>query len=110
MKQYVIDELRLDDYSKLKSFLDEYYAVPSFENLYHLPVDECLLDEVQQSHEGCRPFYFALELSPDKLSCELLIRTSQQIRCQCIQYATAGQRNWLIGWVDETFNRLGIIA
>jgi len=110
MKQYVVDELRLDDYVKLKAFLDEHYAVSSFEGLYHIPIDESLLDGVQQSHDGCRPFYFALELSPDKLSCELLVRTRQHIRCQCIQYATERQRNWLIAWVDAEFDRLGISA
>jgi len=110
MKQYVVDELRPEDYAKLKAYLGERYAVAAFEGIYHLPVDESLLEGVQQSHNACRPFYFALELSPAQLSCELLVRTGQHIRCQCIQYATERQRNWLIGWVDATLDHLGIIT
>jgi hypothetical protein len=110
MKQYVIDELRPGDYAKLKTLLDERYAVAAFEGLYHVPLDEALLEGVQQSHDGCRPFYFALELSPDKLSCELLVRTRQHIRCQCIQYATERQRNWLIERVESALDHLGIIV
>jgi len=108
MKQYVVDELRPEDYSKIKAYLDQRFAVPQFPGLYWLPLDAALLDGVQESHEACRPYYFALELSPDRLSCELLVRTKQKIRCQCIQYATAGQRDWLIEWVDAVFEQLGV--
>jgi hypothetical protein len=108
MKQYVVDELRPEDHTKIKGFLDQQYAVPGFEGLYWIPIDEALLDGVQRAHDDCRPFYFALELSPDRLACELLVRTKQQIRCECIQYATENQRNWLIALVDAALAELKI--
>jgi hypothetical protein len=108
MKQYVIDELRPAEYEKLKAHLDASYAVPGVEGLYWLSVSPELLNEVQALHTDCQPFYFALELLSDRLACELLVRTNQRIRCQCIQYATKRQRNWLIQVVDAIFEQLGI--
>lgn len=108
MKQYVIDELRPEDHAKIKTYLDERHAVAQFDGLYWLLIDDALLDDVQKAHETCRPHYFALELSPQRLACELLVRTQNQIRCNCIQYATQAQRNWLIQWVDGILETLNI--
>lgn len=108
MKQYVVDELRPEDHAQIKAYLDQRYAVAGFEGLYWIPLAEELLDEVQKAHGDCRPFYFALELTPGRLACELLVRTRQQIRCQCIQYATESQRNWLIDLVDAMLEALKI--
>jgi hypothetical protein len=110
MKQYVIDTLRPEDHRKLKAYLDANYAVAGFEDLYWLPIDGRLYTEIQKSHLDCHPLYFALELFPERLACELLVRTNNRIRCDCIHYATAEQRNWLIAVVDAFFNDLGIIT
>ncbi len=108
MKQYVIDELRYIDYEKLKAYLDEHFAVAQFDELYWVPLGDALLDTVQKEHDTCRPHYFALELFPDRLVCELLVRTQQHVRCQCIQYATREQRDWLIDLMDGILGKLGI--
>jgi hypothetical protein len=110
MKQYVIDELRPDDYRKLKQHLDAKHPAAEFDGLYWLPLDEQMLEAVQLEHSDCQPFYFALELSPDRLTCELLVRTNQRSRCQCIQYASERQRNWLVQAVDSIFEMLEITA
>ena len=39
---------------------------------------------------------------------ELLVRTQNRIRCECIAYATDEQRNWLIRLVDDMLAQLGI--
>ena len=110
MKQYVVDELRPDDYRKLKEYLDANYAVPSVPGLYWLPLDEQLYADVQKDHSDCQPYYFALELTSERLACEMLVRTNNRVRCQCIQYATEIQRNWLMQVVDAWFDRLEIIT
>ena len=84
MKQYVIDELRPADHIKLRTYLDAKYAVTGFEGLYHLALTDDQLTEEQDAHPDCRPHYFALELLPDRLVCELLVRSRQRIRCPCI--------------------------
>jgi hypothetical protein len=110
MKQYVVDELRPEDHRKLKEYLDARFAVPGFEDLYWLPLNEELYAEIQQAHSECQPYYFALELTTERLACEMLVRTNNRIRCQCIQYATETQRNWLMQVVDTWLERLEIIT
>ena len=110
MKQYVVDELRAEDYQKLREYLDANYAAPGVTGLYWLPLDEQVYAQVQMSHSDCQPYYFALELTSERLACEMLVRTNNRIRCQCIQYATEPQRNWLMNVVDAFFDRLEIIT
>jgi hypothetical protein len=108
MKQYVVDELRPDDHRKLKAYLDTHHSVPEFDGLYWLPLDTSMLEAVQADHSACQPFYFALELFSDRLAVELLVRTNQRSRCQCIRYASERQRNWLVQVIDAMFEKLGV--
>lgn len=100
MKQYLIDELRPQDYKKIKSHLHDRFGPAAVDGIYWIPLAEEILTDVQRSHSECLPFYFAIDLEETLLSCELLVRTRQRIRCDCIAYATESQRNWLINYVD----------
>jgi hypothetical protein len=108
MRQYIIDELRPGDYRKVKVYLDDQLTTGSIEGVYWMPLEKHLLNATQVRHRHCQPFYVALELTPVKLSCELLIRTQHQVRCDCIEYANETQRNWIIATIDAIFNRLDI--
>jgi hypothetical protein len=108
MKQYVIDELRPGDYENVKAYMEENFKASSVPDLYWIPLDESLLGEVQLSHKDCHPFYFSVEISPQQIACELLVRTNQRMRCSCIDYATRNQRNWLIEKMDSVMEELGI--
>ena len=110
MKQYVIDELRPWEYEKIKACLEERCQVSRVDGIYWIPLDAAVLTEVQTAHTSCQPLCFALELEPDRMACELLMRTRERIRCDCISYATETQRNWLIRLVDGILDELGIIA
>lgn len=110
MKQYVIDEIRPQDYEKLKGYLDQAFGDSGVDCLYWMPLDETQLSEVQQTHASCAPFFMALELGPDRLAAELLVRTRSRVRCDCIHYADQRQRNWLMRTVDAIFEELGIIT
>jgi hypothetical protein len=110
MKQYVIDELRPEDYTKLKSHLREHFEPSDIDGIYWVSLDRKILSKVQEEHAECGPFYFAIELDHSKMACELLVRTKNKIRCNCISYANQSQRNWLIEKVDAIFEQLGIIA
>ncbi|MGA6924622.1 MAG: hypothetical protein WBY88_03010 [Desulfosarcina sp.] len=110
MKQYVIDEIRPPDFEKIKTYLDETLGDSGVDGLYWLPVDSELLSEVQQAHAACAPFFMALELGPDRLIGELLVRTRQRVRCDCIGYADLRQRKWFMDVVDAIFERLEIIV
>ena len=108
MKQYVIDELRPADFNKIKEFLDRSYESSDLDCLYWLRLEDEILTPVQIQHNSCYPFYFAVELEPDRIIFELLVRTRNRIRCDCMAYATEEQRNWLIRSVDAVFSRLNI--
>ena len=110
MKQYVIDELRPDDYKKLKKYLDENFKSSDMDGICWIPLEQENLTAIQEEHTECQPFYFAIELNPDVMACELLIRTKSRVRCDCIGYATEKQLSWLIRFVDGIFDKLEIIT
>ncbi len=110
MKQYRIDELRLEDYETLKTHLDERFGPCPVEGLYWIPLDDGVLDEVQAAHKDCQPFYFAVELQPEEVTFELLIRSRNRVRCDCIHYANPLQREHIISFADTMFVMLRILS
>ncbi len=110
MKQYVIDELRPEDHEKVKTYMDAHFGPADMGDIYWIPVDPAFYDEKQHSHVECSPFYFTFHLSSEALIAELLVRTKNRIRCDCIQYATQEQFFWLVQFVDAIFEKLEIIS
>ncbi len=108
MKQYQIDGLRLEDYHKLKDYLDRYLTPASIEGIYWLEIDPDLLTPIQADHTECAPHVFGLMLEETCLSCELLVRIKKNIRCDCMGYATKEQFTWLIDQVDAVLEKLSI--
>ena len=108
MKQYVIDELRPEDYHKVRRYLDDHYGPVEMGAIYWVPLAEEVLSEIQQQHTDCQPFYVAIELQQDQLALELLVRTKNKMRCECMSYATEQQRNGIIELIDSILDKLGI--
>jgi len=108
MKQYVIDELNSEDRQAIGQYLARHAQPAGVDGLYWLPIEDGLLAAEQQSHDACKPFFFALELMPNRLVCELLVRTCNRVRCSCIAYADRQQREWLIETIDAILDKLGI--
>ena len=108
MKQYVIDELRYQDYEALQQYFQSHFSSSGLEGLYWIPLDKDILSDTQRSHADCHPHYFAVELEPGRLSCELLIRTASRVRCNCIVYADDCQREWLFKVIDAVLEKLAI--
>ena len=110
MKQYVIDELRAADYESLKTYMQKHYGPAAMGGIYWIPLDNGLLTDIQKAHRACQPHYFAVDLAENRLVLELLVRTKNILRCDCIRYATQAQRNWIIAFVDDIFNQLEIMT
>lgn len=108
MKQYVIDELRPADQEKIKEYLDAHFGPADMGAIYWIPIEASVYNDTQTCHASCHPLYFALELSETALIIELLVRTKNKIRCDCICYATEDQFLWLLRVVDAIFERLEI--
>jgi hypothetical protein len=88
MKQYVIDELRPADYEKILAYLDKNLDASGIDGIYWIPLGRDILSNVQAEHTECQPFYFAVNLEQTVMACELLVRSKNTIRCNCIGYAT----------------------
>ena len=108
MKQYIIDDLRIEDYYKLKDYLDQYLLSSPINGIYWLRLDEDILSPIQKDHQECQPHIFALMLEEDFLSCEFLVRTEKKIKCDCMDYADKKQRNWLMDQADAILEKLDI--
>ena len=108
MKQYVIDELRLDDHHKIRKYLEETYGPAELGDIYWVPLAAEVLTEMQLEHSECQPFYFAIQLEENRLSIEMLVRTKNRIRCTCIGYASKNQRIWIMDMVDGILEKLSI--
>lgn len=107
MKQYVIDQLGGSEVKGIKAYLDRHFRASGIEGVYWCELDEGLLTPCQREHGGCSPHVVAVELEPDRLVCELLVRTQQRVKCECIAYATEAQRNWLIDRIDTMLKEIG---
>lgn len=108
MKQYVIDQLRQTDYLKVLEFLDAHCERTELEGLYRRELPPELLSATQAEHASCQPHYFAINLDVRQVSFELLVRSSQIIRCNCIAYATREQRDYILAFADGVLDRLEI--
>ena len=109
MRQYVIDELRIEDYDKIKAWLDDHFGPAGIPGVYWIPITPEFYTDNQKKHVDCQPFYFAVDIEQDRLSCELLIRTKKKIKCDCMEYASKDQRDWVIEVIDSIFQKNGII-
>lgn len=109
MKQYVIDQLREDDYEKIRQYLDTNAEKTMLGELYWVDLPENLYAPVQREHKDCRPFYFAVNLTKRYVAFEWLIRSRQILRCACVAYATPDQRDYIIGYGDKMLKDLGLL-
>jgi len=109
MKQYVIDELSVEDLNKIKTYLDENSDTGAVAGIYRLPLPKKLFNAEQTQHTQCQPFYFAIELENNRITYEFLVRSANQIRCNCIAYADERQYNWLIRKVDAMLEQLEVV-
>lgn len=108
MRQIVIDELRTDERGKIEEFLRHQAKPGPMAGIFWLPVPPALWSEVQQAHADCAPYFFAIEISEAAVSFELLVRTQATLHCSCIGYATAAQRDYLLGFVDRMVAEQGL--
>jgi hypothetical protein len=106
MKQYVIDQLRESDYYQIKEYLSANAESTSLEGIYWVDLPHDLYSAVQNEHSECHPHYFAVNLNWNDIAFELLIRSRQLIRCNCIAYATKQQRDYIIQFADRMLEDL----
>jgi hypothetical protein len=110
MRQLIIDELNNEEREKLIKFLKRTAEPGPIADIFWLPLPPDLWSEDQQSHVGCAPFSFAIEVNEAAVSFELLVRSQAALHCSCIRYATGAQRDFLLAYIDRLVNEEGIRA
>jgi len=108
VRALVLDELRKADLPRLRAYLEDRTAASPVEDLYWVELAEDLLTEEQAGHGECRPHRFAVELGPDYLRLEFLIRPASGLRCSCCGYATEEQRRFILSWADNLVEDLAL--
>jgi hypothetical protein len=100
--------LRYADFEALQAYFERHFTASGLEGLYWIPLAAEILSDTQRAHAECHPHYFAVELQPERLACELLVRTAARMRCNCIAYADERQRAWLLQVIDAVLEKLAI--
>jgi len=106
MRQFVIDELSMDQIETLKGELKNRLEQGGTENIFWLTLPEDLLNPVQYEHKGCQPYSMAIEVGESWIKFEELVRSRTNLHCSCIAYATWGQRLYLLRFVDSLMHAL----
>lgn len=101
MRQFFIDDLSREERANIDSYLKRTTTPGPIAGMYFLPLPQDLHGKDQQGHEACGPFTFAIELTDQAATFELLIRSRSNLHCSCISYASEAQRAFLLLFIDR---------
>ena len=101
MRQYYIDELSFLERDNLDSYLKRTLKSGPIGGVYWLEVPQDLLAPAQLEHPDCGPFYFSVVLEDTDIRFEFLVRSSHNMHCSCIGWATPAQRRFVMAFVDN---------
>lgn len=111
MRNYLIEDFDEASLAKISAALKDKGYSGGLDDVFYIPLPLELLSEVQRAHvDECGPHICALELLPElgAVKLELLVRAQRKLRCECVVYATAGQRAWGMDFLDSLIRQLDI--
>lgn len=100
MRQFVLDELSFLEHDNLDNYLKRNVKPGPIEGVFWLELPRKLLALPQLNHPDCGPFYFSVLLEKTEIRIEFLVRSSRNIRCSCIDWATPEQRKFVLDFID----------
>jgi hypothetical protein len=100
MRQFVIDELSFLEHDNLDSYLKRTLKPGPMEGVFWLELPQEVLTSTQLEHSDCGPFYFSILLEKTEIRIEFLVRSSNNLRCSCIDWASPEQRKFLLDFID----------
>jgi hypothetical protein len=101
MRQYLIDELSFLERDNIDSYLKRTLKPGPLAGVYWLEVPQDVLAPPQLAHPNCGPFYFTVMLEKTELRAEFLVRSSHNMHCSCIAWATPIQRQFVLDCIDN---------
>ena len=101
MRQYRIDELSREERANIESYLKRTLRRAPMDGVYWIEVPQDLLSAEQRDHGECGPFFIAVELEPEAVCFELLVRSQTNLHSSCIAYASEAQREFVLRFADQ---------
>ena len=110
MRQIVIDELSPMERDNIDSYLKRSLKQASMAGLYWIEIPPDLLNAQQMEHKDCAPYTLGVEVDKQSVRFELLVRSKSNLHCECIGYASAAQRQFVLDFIDNMVAREQIIS
>jgi len=101
MRQFLLDELSFLERDNLDSYLKRTLKPGPIDGIFWIEVPQDLLAPPQLEHPDCGPFYFSVIQEDKEIRFELLVRSSHNMHCSCIGWATPAQRKFLMDFIDN---------
>lgn len=108
MKSYYLDEIPASDLDKIIGYLNENANESGIDKLFWIEMPPEYLTNIQSEHSECKPHRFAIETGKTWIKAEFFIRTSVKFRCDCNGYCNYKQKEFIINFVDNMMDKLGI--
>ena len=108
MKSYYLDEISTSDLDKITGWLNENAIESGVDRLFWIEMPLEYLSRIQAKHKECIPHRFAIETGDTWIRAEFFIRTPVKFRCDCNGYCNEKQINFIMSYIDNMTDRLGI--
>ena len=108
MRSYLIDEISLSDLEKIAEFLRLKTIQSGLGKIFWVSLPPHLLSPKQAQHPQCQPHVFAAELGPDWFKLEFFVRSMNGVGCECQDYCTREQGQFILHWAQELVRHLRI--
>jgi hypothetical protein len=101
MRSYLIDEISLSDLGKIEQFLRLKTIRSGMEKIFWVFLPPHLLSPKQAQHTQCQPHVFSAELGVDWIKFEFFVRSMNGVGCECQDYCTREQEQFVLQWASE---------
>ena len=101
MKYYLFDEISTEDMNRIEELLKQNCASSGIDKLYWVELPERYFNAIQANHKDCQPYLFPIEIGKDWIKAELFVRTIKDFSCDCSDYCTKDQREFILDYMDN---------
>jgi len=108
MKSYYLDEISASDLDKIISYLNKNAIESGMDRLYWIEMPQDCLTGFQSAHSECKPHRFAIETGDTWIRAEFFLRTSVKFRCDCNGYCDDRQTKFIMSYIDNMLDKLGV--
>jgi hypothetical protein len=108
MRSYLIDEISLSDLHKIEEFLKLNTTQSALGKIFWVSLPPPLLSPKQAQHSQCQPHVFSAELGANWIKFEFFVRSRNAVGCECQDYCTREQEQFVLQWAQEVIRSLGI--